>query len=216
MSIRTVFALLLAPVLLAGCGLVTSTTRSVFFLFDVSGTYAKATPDAARWANVLIAELQPGDWIAAGQISSCSFSEEEIILQQGLPETPSLAAEAKRALFTQLGTYAAGVKSTRNTDIRGALAQAAFELRQRPEASRYIVIFSDMIEDLAKDCDTSDTKLDLAGITVVAANVIKTDPANPEKYFAMLDDWERTVTEAGGVWAMAPSPDQLPDIVAVQ
>lgn len=209
-------AALLASLSPASCGLVTSTTRSVFFLFDASGTYAKAAPDGARWANVLIAELQPGDWIAAGQISSCSFSEKEIILQTALPETPSLAAEAKRDLFTQLQTYAAAVKATKNTDIRGALAQAAFELRQRPEASRYIVVFSDMVEDMAKTCDTSDVKLDLAGITVVAANVIKSDPANPETYFENLKSWEATVTQAGGVWAMASSPDQLPDLVAVQ
>ena len=201
---------------LSACGLVTSTNRAVFVLFDASGTYAQAVPTAARSANLMIAELQPGDWVGVGQISSCSFSEKEIVVQQALPETPSRASEAKRALFTELEGYAGAVKPTKYTDIRGALAQAAFELRQRPENERYIVVFSDMVEDLASDCNTANMKVDLTGINVIASNVIKTDPANPDKYFAMLQDWEAFVTGAGGVWSMATSPDQLPDLVVHQ
>jgi hypothetical protein len=204
----------IALAMLAGCGLVTSTSRSVFVLFDASGTYAKAVPDAARSANLMISDLQPGDWVGVGQISSCSFSEKEIVVQQQLPETPSLASQAKRLLFTKLRTFAEDVKPTKYTDIRGALAQAAFELKQRPEADRYIVVFSDMVEDMGKKCDTSKVKLDLSGVTVIAANVIKSDPTNPEKYFATLKDWEETVTGAGGKWSLAASPDQLPQLVA--
>jgi hypothetical protein len=209
-------ACLLASVALSACGLVTSTNRSVFVLFDASGTYVKSVPVAARLANLMVAELQPGDWVGVGQISSCSFSEKEIVLQQQLPETPSLASETKRVMFAKLGDYASTVKSTKYTDIHGALAQAAFELRQRPEASRYIVVFSDMIEDHAPNCDTSKVALDLTGITVVAANVIKSNPADPEEYFQTLKDWETTVTDAGGVWQLSTSPDQLPKLVAAQ
>lgn len=203
-----------AAATLAACGLITSTSRSVFVLFDASGTYAKSVPDAARAANYMIAGLQPGDFIGVGQISSCSFSDKEIVLQESLPETPSRAETAKRVLFEKLNTYAQGVKSTKYTDIRGALAQAAFELRQRPEADRYIIIFSDMVEDMGKACNTSKATLDLKGVTVVASNVIKTNSANPDKYFAMLKGWEKTVTDAGGKWQMAASPDQLPQLVA--
>ncbi len=198
------------------CDLVTSTSRAVYVLFDASGTYAASVPTAARSASLLISDLQPGDWIGVGQISSCSFSEKEIITQQLLPETPSRASAAKREMFTRLQAYSEGVKPTKFTDIRGALAQAAFELRQRPEGSRHIVVFSDMVEDLAADCNTSGSTLDLTGISVVASNVIKSDPANPDKYFAMLEDWERIVTEAGGTWDMALSPDQLPALVLNQ
>lgn len=200
----------------SACDLVTSTSRAVFVLFDASGTYAASVPTAARSASLLISDLQPGDWIGVGQISSCSFSEKEIITQQLLPETPSRASAAKREMFTRLQTYSENVKPTKFTDIHGALAQAAFELRQRPEGSRHIVVFSDMVEDLAADCNTADSQLDLSGINVVASNVIKSDPANPDKYFAMLKDWERIVTEAGGTWDMALSPDQLPALVLGQ
>lgn len=207
-------AALAASAALAGCGLVTSTSRSVFILFDASGTYAKAVPDAARSANYMIAQLQPGDFIGVSQISSCSFSDKEIVAQESLPETPSRAETAKRVLFQKLNTYAQGVKSTKYTDIRGALSQAAFELKQRPEAERYIVVFSDMVEDMGKTCDTSKSTLDLKGITVIASNVVKTDSAHPDKYFALLKNWEKTVTDAGGKWQMATSADQLPTLVA--
>ena len=43
---------------LSACGLVTSTSRSVFFVFDVSGTYVKAVPDAAKRYGALRA--RPG------------------------------------------------------------------------------------------------------------------------------------------------------------
>ena len=198
---------------LSSCGIVTSTNRSVFVVFDVSGTYVKAVPDATKYANLLITELQPGDWIGASQISACSFSEEEIVLQRQLPETPSMADNAKRELFNQLNQYASQVKSAKYTDIHGAIAQAAFELRQRPEAARYIVLFSDMVDDYSKSCDTSHIKLDLTGIHVIAANVIKSTPGDPEKYFELLDRWEKTVTEAGGTWNLVSSPDQLPKLV---
>jgi hypothetical protein len=201
---------------LASCGLVTSTSRSVYAVFDVSGTYVKAVPDAAKFAKLMISELRPGDWIGVSQISACSFSEEEIILQRQLPETPSLASSAKRDLFTQIDAYAAQVKSAKYTDIRGAIAQAAFELRQRPEAERYIVLFSDMVEDHAKTCDTTAAKLDLKGIHVIAANVIKSNPGDPDKYVALLEEWERTITEAGGTWSLVGSPDQLPELVAAR
>lgn len=209
----TGFGVALAMAALTGCGLVTSTNRSVFFVFDVSGTYVKAVPDAAKLANITIADMQPGDWIGASQISACSFSEEEIILQRQLPTTPSMAASAKRELFEEFNTYAGQVKSAKFTDIRGALAQAAFELQQRPEASRYIVLFSDMIDDYSKSCDTANIKLDLRDIHVIAANVIKTNPGDPEKYFAMLKEWEAQVVAAGGTWSLVTSPDQLPKLV---
>jgi hypothetical protein len=198
---------------LASCGLVTSTNRSVFFVFDVSGTYVKSVPDATKMANITVAKLLPGDWVGASQISACSFSEKEIILQRQLPTTPSLAAEAKRELFNEFAAYAAQVKSAKYTDIRGAIAQASFELKQRPEEKRFIVLFSDMLDDYSKSCDTSEIELDLRGIHVVAANVIKSDPADPQKYLDMLKEWEATVVAAGGTWSLVTSPDLLPKLV---
>ena len=218
MSRRFLFAALCASLAstLSSCGLVTSTNRSVFTVFDVSGTYVEAVPDAAKFAKLMISELQPGDWVGVSQISACSFSEKEIVLQRQLPETPSMATTAKRELFAQIDNYASQVKSAKYTDIRGAIAQAAFELRQRPEPEKFIVLFSDMVEDHGKGCDTSAAKLDLKGIHVIAANVIKSNPADPDKYIALLEKWETTITESGGTWSLVGSPDQLPELVAAR
>jgi hypothetical protein len=201
---------------LSACGLVTSTSRSVFFVFDVSGTYVKAVPDAAKLANITVADMLPGDYIAASQISACSFSEKEIFLNRQLPQTPSLAAEAKREVFDRsFNDYAAHVKSAKFTDIRGAIAQAAFELKQRPEAARFIVLFSDMLEDYGKSCDTSEIPLESCeGIHVIAANVIKTNAGRPGEILRDAEgQWEATVVAAGGTWSLVSSPDQLPKLV---
>lgn len=206
-------ALALAVAGAAACGLVSSTNRAVFFVFDVSGTYVKSVPTATKLANLTVAKLLPGDWVGASQISACSFSEKEMILQRQLPNTPSLAADTKRDLFNEFNTYAGQVKSAKYTDIRGALAQAAFELRQRPESARFIILFSDMLTDYGKTCDTSKVKLDLSGIHVIAANVIKSTPGDPQKYFDLLADWEAQVVAAGGTWSLVASPDQLPKLV---
>lgn len=205
---RFMAAVLMAG-LLSSCGLVTSTNRSVFVLFDASGSYAKMAPTAASSANVMIARLQPGDWIGVAQIAACSFSDDQIVAREQLPETPSLADAAKRKLFTTLNTYAVDVKPAKYTDIHGALAQAAYELNQRPASDRFIVVYSDMIEDLGKACDTSKVALDLKGIHVVASNVIKSNPADPAKYFELLKTWEKTVTDAGGQWTIAPGPTDV-------
>ena len=73
--------------------------------------------------------------------------------------------------------------------------------------------FSDMLEDYGKTCDTSKIPLNLEGIHVIAANVIKTNPADPETYFETLKQWEATVVAAGGQWSLVTSPDQLPKLV---
>ncbi len=203
----------LALAALSACGLVTSANRSVFFVFDVSGTYVEAVPDATKWAVMTVARMLPGDYVAASQISACSFSEKEIILQRQLPSTPGLAEDAKRKLFDAFRTYSAQVRPAKYTDIRGALAQAAMELKLRPEPERFIVLFSDMMADYGKTCDTSGVALDLSGIHVVAANVIKTNPADPQKYMDTLREWEATVVAAGGTWSLVSSPDQLPKLV---
>jgi hypothetical protein len=160
-------------------------------------TGAAATADAAR-----LTSADESWWRGGGGFDPSS------------PGTPSLAAEAKRDLFNEFTAYAAQVKSAKYTDIRGALAQASFELKQRPESERFIILFSDMLADYGKACDTSKVKLDLSGIHVIAANVIKSDPADPQKYFDLLKDWEAQVVAAGGTWALVASPDQLPKLVS--
>ena len=200
---------------LAGCGIVTSQSRAVFVLVDASGNYAKNMDEAVSSSRLVAARLNPNDWMAFAEIGSCSFSDDAIVVREKLPSTPSRASLTKQHLFQAFETYAADVEPTAFTDIRGALRYAAFELESNAARERYIVVFSDMVEDVSPDCDTSRLALDLTGITVIAANVTKlpSDAQSPDRYFERLAKWEDIVTATGGTWVHAPSAEQIIETV---
>ncbi len=204
-------AALAGVVLLGACGVITSTGRSVFFLLDASGSYGKEIPSIAKTAKLVIAELQPNDWLAASQISSCSFADTEVLPSRRLSSTPSVAAAGKRAAFKSFDDYAAAEHKTSFTDIKGALAGAAVTLRGNKDRHRFIIVYSDLVEDVAPDCNTKDLKLDLNGMTVIASHVTRTkaDGQHPERYEARIESWRQIVTEAGGRFEFATSPDEL-------
>ena len=201
--------------IVSACGAIQSKSRAVFVLVDASGSYAKTMTDSMATSKLMVAKLNPNDSIAVAQISSCSFSDEGVVVNETLPGTPSRASFAKQAIFGALDTYGSNFQASNYTDIRGALRYASGELEMSGKSSRYIIVFSDLIEDVAANCDTSDLSLDLSGITVVATNVTKSaaDSADPDRYDARLDAWETAVEEAGGTWQIAPSRDQLIEAV---
>jgi hypothetical protein len=197
---------------LAGCGkVITSTGRSVFMLVDASGSYSAEIPAIAVDAKHVVARMQANDWLGAAQISSCSFADTMIIPGERFPGRPSEAMDAQSEVFETLETYAAGEHRTQNTDIRGALAGAAMSLRQSHDARRFVVVFSDMVEDVAPDCDTASLDLDLAGLTVIVNRMsrLPSDGRNPEQYTARIEHWRQIVTEAGGKFVYTDSRDAL-------
>ncbi len=198
---------------LAACGvkLIESSETDLFVLVDASGTYAANMDSAVQASRLMAVQLAPKDTITFAQISSCSFSDENVVLRSTLPSTPSRAAMRKQDIFRQLDQYRDTFQATSYTDIRGALKYASFELAQSGKDAKYIVVFSDMVEDTAPDCDTRDLAIDLTGITVIATNVTKlrSDSANPEAYFDRLAKWEEIVTSAGGIWVLAPNTEQV-------
>ncbi|MEM9738739.1 MAG: hypothetical protein AAF829_02640 [Pseudomonadota bacterium] len=199
-------------VLLTGCGgLIQSNSKAVFVLFDASGTYANNMGDAVRTSRVLAGRLSPNDWVGFAQISSCSFTDDSIVLRRKFSGVPSQASLEQQRVFEELNGYRDSFSATAYTDIRGALRFAASELQASDQAQHYIIVFSDLIEDVAPSCDTRDLQLDLTGVTIVATAVTKTaqDSSNPELYFERLDSWKRAVEDAGGTWVHAQSPDQL-------
>ena len=211
MRFATITTITLALALTACGDLVTSSERDVFVLVDASGTYAKTMPVAIQGARLMTMKLDTEDSFSFAQISSCSFSEENVILKATLPSTPSRASLGKQQIFELLNAYGEVFQSTAYTDIRGALKYASFELALSQKDHKYIVIFSDLVEDTAPDCDTRELSLDLTGITVIATNVtkLKSDARDPEAYESRLQDWNDIVTSAGGTWVLAPSIDQV-------
>jgi hypothetical protein len=79
-----------------------------------------------------------------------------------------------------------------------------------------VVIFSDLVEDPAPGCGSSSAPLDLRGVTVIAANVIKldADARAPDGYFARLAGWRDLVETAGGRWLLVDDAEALRTAVA--
>lgn len=205
---------LTAGLVLAGisaCGAVTSNSKAVFMLVDASGTYVREVPDAVVTAKLLTSKLNSNDMFAFGEIGSCSFTDNSLVVRRTLPGTPSEAAYAKQDVFESLEFYAESVQATGWTDIKGGLRYAAAELEQSEQASRYIVVVSDLVEDVSPECDTSGLELDLEGITVIVTNVTRSDrdASDPNAYFERLEAWEALVEDAGGTWVHANSRDRL-------
>ncbi|WP_084420494.1 hypothetical protein [Henriciella litoralis] len=211
MSWRRLTSAVLATSMLAGCGAVTSNSRAVFMLVDASGTYAKEVPDAVVTAKLVTSKLNSNDLIAFGQIGSCSFTDDSLIVRTTLPGTPSQAAYTKQDVFGRLDAYGETFEATSWTDIRGGLRYAAEELAQSDQSEKIIVIVSDLVEDVSPACDTSRISLDLEGVTVVATNVTKlsSEASNPDAYSDRLAMWQATVEDAGGTWVHANTRDRL-------
>ena len=196
---------------LAACGAITSNSKAVFMLVDASGTYVREVPDAVVTAKLLTSKLNYSDMFAFGEIGSCSFSDNSLVVRRTLPGTPSEAAYAKQSVFESLEAYGETVQATDWTDIRGGLRYAATELEQSDQATKIIVIVSDLVEDVSPNCDTSALQLDLEGITVIATNVTRSDreASDPDAYFRRLEEWQALVENAGGKWVHANSRDRL-------
>ena len=198
------------------CDIISSTNKSVFVLVDVSQTYSVNVESAIRSTRMLTADLQTNDWIGFAQISSCSFSDSGLIFRENLPSTPSKAATTKTRIFSRLDAYTKEFKSTNYTDIKGALRYATNELQQTKNDRKYIIIFSDMIEDVSSDCQTQNLEVDLSGYTVIASNIIKSrkDERNPQSYFDRLREWKEFVETSGGEWAVTTSSEQISELIS--
>lgn len=190
---------------LAGCdNLISSTEQSVFVLVDVSGTYFAELDDSVRGAKLLAASMSAGDNFVVAEIGSCSFNDDAIAVDAHLPDRPTEAAAAKTTALTAIDAYEARAARSENTDIHGALLQASDRFSRDSAGDHVVVIFSDLVEDPAPGCNSSESPLDLTGVTVIAANVIKlnSDAQSPEAYFARIESWRSKVEDAGGQWLL--------------
>ena len=201
-----------ATLALAACdGLVTRDDSAVIVLTDVSGTYFEELDDAVRGAKLLTASLNAGDRLVVAEIGSCSFDDRAIALDARFPDRPSEAAAARAGALTTLDAYQAGAARSDYTDIHGALLQAVDRLSRSDASRRVVVIFSDLVEDPAPGCGSANAPLNLDGVTVIAANVIKlrADAEAPDAYFARIEAWRDKVESAGGAWRLVDDVEAL-------
>lgn len=192
------------------CGNAVDRTKGVYLLVDTSGTYAMELKKAKATINYLLGTLQPGDTLAVGRIDTGSFSEKDIVAKVSFDDRPSVANTQKRAFKKKIDDFMKTVQSSRYTDISGGILQAVAYLNEAANGKKYILIFSDLQEELAEG-HVRDVPFQLSGFTLVALNVTKLrdDIRDPKLYLNRLDEW-RTKTEDGkGVWRLVNDLERL-------
>ena len=201
---------------LSACNEPQSKARAVYLLLDTSGTYTAEMDKAQKIINYLLATLDSGDSIAIARIDSGSFSEKDIIARVTFDDRPSTANQQKRAFKDQIDDF---VKSTRrgsrHTDITGGMLQASEYLDETGAGEKYVLIFSDLEEDLKKG-HIRDFPISLPDINVVALNVTKlrSDNVDPRDYMERLELWEKRVYQAGGTWGVINDLERMDRLIA--
>ena len=203
------------PGVLAACEERRDDAASIYALLDVSGSYFRELDKAVRALRVMMGFVHAYDSFAVAEIGACSFTDEAVILRFTAPDRPSERQRLVAANAQQLAGYAAKAKATNFTDIRGALIQAAQHLTSRPAATRAIVLFSDLDEDLPAGCRREAAlPSSLKGLDVIATNVVRLpeDNRDPQRYTRRIDGWRKLVEAAGARWQVIPDPA---DVVAL-
>ena len=191
----------LSLLLIAGCSSSKKHNKGIYMLIDTSGTYAMELDKAHTVIRYLLATLQPADTLAVARIDTGSFSEKDIIANVKFDERPSVANDQKRAFSKMMDDYVKNVKAAQYTDIEGGLLQAIDYLKESGAGNKYIIIFSDLKQELAKG-HVRGNELNLTGFDVIALNVTKLneDIRDPGIYLNRVEEWRSKVEKSGGVW----------------
>ena len=202
-------------ILLTGCSQQSNRAKGVYMLLDTSGTYAVELKKARLIINYLLGTLQPGDTMAVGRIDTGSFSEKDIVAKVTFDARPSVANNQKRAFQNKVSTFVTGVRQSSYTDISGGLYQAIEYLNESGSGNKYILIFSDLQEELAKGY-VRDVPLELSGFHIIALNVTKlrADNQDPKNYLARVEQWRGKAEKGGGTWRVINDLERLDNILA--
>ena len=209
-----VMALSLILVLsISGCSDSKSRSKGVYMLLDTSGTYARELKKAQSILNYLLGVLQPGDTLAVARIDTGSFSEKDIVAKITFDERPSYANNQKRMFQRKVNSFISTVKSSQYTDISGGILQAIEYLNEQRSGQNYILIFSDLKQELAKGYKR-DIPFQLQAFNVIALNVTKlrADNIDPKKYQGRVTKWRAEVESGGGTWSIINDLENLDQI----
>jgi len=208
-----IFILTLSVILMPGCASNKKHNKGVYMLIDTSGTYALELDKAHTVIKYLLGTLQPADTLAVARIDTGSFSEKDIIAKAKFDQRPSVANDQKRAFVNKVDDFVKNVKSAQYTDIEGGLLQAIDYLNESAVGEKYIIIFSDLKQELAKGHIRGDN-FDLSGFEVIALNVTKLneDIREPKKYLNRVEEWRARIEKAGGEWKRINEMDHIDQI----
>ena len=214
-SIGARILIVLSLLLLMSCWQGKNRSKGVYMLLDTSGTYAEELKKAQSIINYLLGTLQPGDTLAVGRIDTGSFSEKDILAKVTFDNRPSVANTQKRAFQKSIDEFVTQVKGSKFTDISGGVLQAIEYLNEANSGSKYILIFSDLQEELAKG-HVRDVPFQLSGFHMVALNVTKLreDIRDPKNYLNRVEEWRLKTEAGGGKWLVINDLERLDNIFA--
>lgn len=201
--------------MVVACGNPKPENRAVYLLLDTSGTYTEELEKARVIINYLLATLDSGDSIAVARIDSGSFSEKDIVAKATFDLRPSTVNDQKRLFKQKIDNFVSQIKfGSRNTDITGGMVQASDFVNETGAGQKYVLIFSDLEEDLQKD-QIRNFPLDVQGIDVVALNVTKlrSDNIDPRDYKNRLTAWQERVEKGGGHWRVLNDLERLDSMI---
>ena len=158
--------------LVAGCSDTGSHSKGVYMLMDTSGTYKNELEKARAIVYYLLGTLEPGDSLGVARIDTGSFSEKDIIKKVTFDGRPSVSNQQKRIFREEIDTFISCVTGSQYTDITGGILQAVEYLNEAGSGNKYILIFSDLKEDLVEGY-IRDIPIQMSGFRVVALNVTK-------------------------------------------
>ncbi len=207
--------IVLCGCLSVGCPDTTSHSRGVYMLMDTSGTYSDHLEKAKAIVHYLLGSLEPGDSLGVAKIDTGSFSEKDIVRTTTFDGRPSVANQQKRVFREGIDEFISKVKGSPYTDITGGILQAVEYLNETNSGKKYILVFSDLKEDLVKGY-VRDIPLQLQGIRVIALNVTKlqSDNVDPREYMGRKEYWKRRTEAGGGTWKVVNDLERLDTLLA--
>jgi hypothetical protein len=199
--------------ILLGCSQQPNRFKGVYMLLDTSGTYVAELEKAEAIIRYLLGTLQPGDTLAVGRIDTGSFSEKDIVAKVTFDGRPSMANTQKRLFQKKMETFAAKLERSSHTDISGGILQAIEYLNESGAGEKYILIFSDLKEELAKG-HVRDVPFQLADFNVIALNVTKLrdDIRDPKIYMSRVEHWQTKIEQGDGTWRVINDLERLDNI----
>jgi len=208
-------AMLVLSGLLAACSETGPQQRAVYLLLDSSGTYTEELDKARALIAYLLGTLESGDSMAVALINGGSFTEKNIVAMETFEDRPSLANSQKRAFKEKVDSALSSIKrGAAHTDITGGMLQGQEFLQETGAGERYLLVFSDLEEDLPKNY-IRDFPMDMSGARVIALNVTKLrqDNIDPRDYAQRLDQWQERVESGGGSWRVINDLERLSGVL---
>jgi hypothetical protein len=199
--------------LIAGCFNSENHSKGLYMLLDPGGTYEVELKKAQVIVGNLLGILQPNDTLAVASIETGNFSDKDIIARATFQQRPSVANNQKRLFQQKLNAFVSTAKTSPYTDISGGILQAIEYLNRSGCGKKYILIFSDLDEPMARD-QSGSLPFQLSGFQVVAFNVthLRRDIRYADKYLARLENWRAKVENGNGKWRVINDVDSLENI----